>query len=388
MFARISTIRKSRRWTLAALSALALGACQPASISGGGPSINTQAAVPVALLVPKTGPVPDVGQSLENAARLAVGDLNGAEIALQVYDTGGTAQGAADAAREAVGGGAKIIVGPLFGDAAAAVGATVSSRNINVLSFSNNAAVAGGNVFILGPTFQNSANRLMGYARARGVSDIALVYAQSPADEIGRDAVARAAGANGVRLATTASFPLSQNGVVQAAPGIVQQVRDSGANGLVLTSGTSDALPLLVGTLPGAGLDTSTLQMITLQRLDIPATARTLPGLQGAWFPIPDQGTYAQFASRYQAAYGTRPDSVAGLAYDAIAAVGSLIAAGQSDALTGRALTRSAGFAGVGGAFRLLQNGTNERALAVAQIQNSQVTVIDPAPRSFSGAGF
>ena len=327
MFARISTIRKARRWALAAFGALALAACQPTSISSGGPSINTNAAVPVALLVPKTGPVPDVGQSLENAARLAASDLNGAEIALQVYDTGGTAQGAAEAARAAIGDGAGIIVGPLFGDAAAAVGATVSARGINVLSFSNNSAVAGGNVFILGPTFQNAADRLMSYARARGISSVAVVHAQGPADEIGRDAIARAAGASGVGLAAVASFPLSQQGVVSAAPDIVRQVRDSGANGLVLTSGTSDALPLLVGTLPGAGLDTGAIQMITLQRLDVPATARTLPGLQGAWFPLPDQGTYSQFAERYQAAYGTRPDTVAGLAYDAIAAIGSLVAA-------------------------------------------------------------
>ncbi|MEM0949256.1 MAG: penicillin-binding protein activator [Pseudomonadota bacterium] len=388
MFARISLIRKARRWALAALGAVALAACQPATLGGGGPSVDTNAAVPVALLVPKTGPVPEVGQSLENAARLAVNDLNGAEIALEVYDTGGTAQGAADAARAAAGAGAKIIVGPLFGDAAAAVGATVAGRGINVLSFSNNAAVAGGNVFILGPTFQNAANRLMSYASARGVSSVAVVHAQSPADEIGRDAIARAAGASGVGLATTVSFPLSQQGVVAAAPGIVQDVRASGANGLVLTSGTADALPLLVGTLPGAGLDTRSVQTITLQRLDVPANARTLPGLQGAWFPLPDQGTSSTFSSRYQAAYGARPDTVAGLAYDAIAAVGSLVAAGQSNALTGQALTRNAGFAGVGGAFRLLPNGTNERALAIGQIQNSQVTVIDPAPRSFGGAGF
>jgi hypothetical protein len=35
-----------------------------------------------------------------------------------------------------------------------------------------------------------------------------------------------------------------------------------------------------------------------------------------------------------------------------------------------------------------LPNGTNERGLAVAQIRGNQVVVIDPAPRSFGGAGF
>ena len=62
--------------------------------------------------------------------------------------------------------------------------------------------------------------------------------------------------------------------------------------------------------------------------------------------------------------------------------------AGRANALTGAALTQASGFVGVNGIFRLLPDGTNQRGLAIAQIQNSQVVVIDPAPRSFGGAGF
>jgi hypothetical protein len=43
---------------------------------------------------------------------------------------------------------------------------------------------------------------------------------------------------------------------------------------------------------------------------------------------------------------------------------------------------------GANGIFRLTSSGSNERGLAVAQVQNNQVTVIEPAPRSFGGAGF
>ena len=60
---------------------------------------------------------------------------------------------------------------------------------------------------------------------------------------------------------------------------------------------------------------------------------------------------------------------------------------GQANALTAQGLTQSSGFAGVGGVFRLMPDGTNQRALAVAQVRNNQVIVIDPAPRSFGGAG-
>ena len=43
---------------------------------------------------------------------------------------------------------------------------------------------------------------------------------------------------------------------------------------------------------------------------------------------------------------------------------------------------------GVNGVFRLLPNGTTERGLAIAQIRNKEIVVLDPAPRSFAGAGF
>jgi hypothetical protein len=64
------------------------------------------------------------------------------------------------------------------------------------------------------------------------------------------------------------------------------------------------------------------------------------------------------------------------------------VQSGNSGALTASGLTQGAGFVGVNGIFRLLADGSNERGLAVAEVRNNQVNVIDPAPRSFAGAGF
>jgi hypothetical protein len=38
--------------------------------------------------------------------------------------------------------------------------------------------------------------------------------------------------------------------------------------------------------------------------------------------------------------------------------------------------------------FRLMADGTNQRALAVATVDNKEVVVISPAPTSFGNAGF
>ena len=380
--------RKPLLAVLALLSSLWLAACETTA-GLGGPTINTRAAVPVALLVPRSGPNdgPALSQSLENAARLAIGDLQGAQIELRVYDTGGQPQQAANVAVQAVQDGAKIIIGPVFAQSAASAGNAVAGRGINVLSFSNNTAIAGGNVFVLGNTFDNTANRLVRYAVTQGRGDILIAHAQDASEEAGRDAIQRAIQANGAAVAGVTGFELSQQGVINAVPRISAQARSSGANAIFLTSGTSGAIPFLAELLPENGVNPANVQYIGLQRLDIPETARTLSGLQGAWFAVPDPGLAAQFGARYQAAYGAPPHPIAGLAYDAVAAIGALVSQGQSDALTGQALTQPSGFAGVNGVFRLLPNGTNQRALAIAQIQNNQVIVIDPAPRSFGGAG-
>jgi ABC-type branched-subunit amino acid transport system substrate-binding protein len=214
-----------------------------------------------------------------------------------------------------------------------------------------------------------------------------IAHAQDASEEAGRDAILRAIQANGASVAGVTGFELSQQGVINAVPRISAQTRSSGADAIFLTSGSSGAIPFLAELLPENGVNPANVQYIGLQRLDIPETARTLSGLQGAWFALPDPGLASQFGARYQAAYGAPPHPIAGLAYDAVAAIGALVSQGQADALTGKALTQPSGFAGVNGVFRLLPNGTNERALSVAQIQNNQVIVIDPAPRSFGGAG-
>jgi ABC-type branched-subunit amino acid transport system substrate-binding protein len=365
--------RKPLLVLVALFSALWLAACQPAGTAGG-PTIDTRSEVPVALLVPRSGANdgPALSRSLENAARLAIADLQGAQIDLRVYDTAGQPQQAAAAAVQAVQDGAKIIIGPVFAQSAAAAGNAVAGRGINVLSFSNNTAIAGGNVFVLGNTFDNTANRLVRHAMRQGRGNILIAHARDASEEAGREAIQRAIQANGASLAGVTGFDLSQQGVINAVPGISAQARSSGATALFLTSGTSGAIPFLAELLPENGVNPSTVQFI---------------GLQGAWFALPDPGLAAQFGTRYQATYGAAPHPIAGLAYDAVAAIGALVSQGQSDALTGQALTQPSGFAGVNGVFRLLPNGTNERALAVGQIQNNQVIVIDPAPRSFGGAG-
>jgi len=291
-------------------------------------------------------------------------------------------------AQKAVAEGAKIILGPVFAQEANAAGLAVAGRGINVLSFSNNTDVAGGNVFVLGPTFQNTANRLASYAVQSGNSKIMVAYDQNPAGEAGRAAIQAAVARAGGTLVGDSGYEFSQNGIVNAVPGITRTARESGAQAMFLTADTAGALPLLTQLLRDNGLDPAATRFIGLTRWDIPPGTVALPGVQGGWFALPDPALYAQYQARYQAAYGEPAHPISGLAYDGIAAIGALIKRGDAAALTTAGLTQGSGFVGVNGIFRLLPDGTNQRGLAVAQISDNQLAVIDPAPRSFGGAGF
>lgn len=387
MLYRFNLARRFLKGAVAALTLSGLAACVPST----GPTISTSSPVPVALLVPSgssdSGDVL-IAQSLENAARLAIADLQGVKIDLRVYSTEGKPAVAAAAAQKAVTEGAKIILGPLHGAAADAAGKAVAGKGINVLAFSNNTDIAGGNVFLLGSTFDNTARRLVRYAASQGKRNMLVIHADNVSGQIGRDAITGAMSGTGVSGTGTVSYTYSQEGVVNAISQIQAAATQSPPDSIFLTASTSGALPLFSQMLPEAGIDPQTIQYIGLTRWDLPSQTLSLPGVQGAWFARPDAALNRAYLNRYAQTYGGLPHNLSGLAYDGIAAIGALVKAGKSNALTSGALTQSAGFQGVNGIFRLRSDGTNERGLAVVTIRDKQVVTLDPAPTSFGGFGF
>lgn len=390
MFNLLEIARKGMRAIVGLGAAGALAACEadlsqinPVANAAGGNSMT------VALLVPYGSATPGddaIARSLENAARLAAKDLGGNSINIKVYNTGGSAGTAGSMADKAAAEGADVILGPLRSDAANAAAVAVSDDGLNVLSFSNNTSIAGGNLFVLGNTFDNIASRLLGYAGSQGRTRVVVVYPNTPVGQIARSAIVRASAGTSVSVVGDGAFDFSQEGVVAAVPQIAETIKSSGATAVMLTSDSTGALPILAQLLPEQGVSPSVTKYLGLTRWDIPQQTLNLPGLQGGWFALPDPGANAQFNARYQSAYGGSPHPLAALAYDGVAALGSL--ASKKRAPTAGNLAQNSGFAGANGVFRLRPNGTIQRSLAIAQVTNSQVQIIDPAPKNFRRGGF
>ncbi|MFW5641920.1 MAG: penicillin-binding protein activator [Roseicyclus sp.] len=382
--------RTRRRALVLGLAALALSGCQigpPTLTPGAGPRLGGST-VDVAMLLPldsQRGGDAIISRSMENAARMAAAEQGGVTVNLRVYNTDGTPATAASVAQQAVQDGADVILGPLRSEATAAVGVAVANTRVPVLSFSNNTEVAGGNVFVLGSTFANTADRIVGHAARNGAGTIVLVHAANVAGEVARDAVTGAARGSGATIAAAIPYEFSQTGVIDTVPRVVEAVRETGATGVLVTSDSAGALPFFAQLLPENGLDTDEVRMMGLTRWDTPSQTLEFAGLQGGWFALPDPDAVAAFEARYAANHGAPPHMLAGLAYDGVRLIAATVAA--TGGVDGADLITSGSIQGAGGALQLLPDGTNRRALAIAQVTDNQVAIIDPAPRRPGGPG-
>ena len=380
---------------LAFCTSVLLTACVAPSggpISGGGLRLDGSKTVQVAVLLPLTAAderVQELALSAEQAARMAMSDLKGrVDMQMQVYDTAGLESQAAEMAQLAVQEGAQVIVGPLYAGAANAAGLAVAGSGVSVLSLSNNIEIAGGNVYVLGHTFQNTAEHLVAYATEQGKSRALLVHANTVPGQAGRDALEQALEAQGSFVAGVEGYEFTQQDLVEAMSRVAERNDFIDADIVFLTADYDGGLPLIAQLLPEAGVDPQMVQYAGLAQWDALPSAFHLPAIQGGWFAMPSPQRNEQFKARFQFVYGRVPHPLAAIAYDGVAAVGASVATGNRDALNRQGLTLTSGFQGAAGIFRLREDGTVERGLAVATIEGNQVVVLSPAPRNFSSIGF
>ncbi len=343
--------------------------------------------VRVALLLPLSGSAAGAGEALLNAAQLALFDVGDQTLELIVKDTGDTAQGAASAMQAASAEGAQIVLGPLFGAQIEAVTPIAQSAGINVISFSNDESKADGNVFIMGLSPRAQAKRVVGYAAAQGMTQVAVI---APNTAFGAESLAGAREVPGA--AVVASILYDTNKV-----DLSEEVRALGSGfNVVLAPDTAKRMIGLGPLLVYYDIDPERVQFLGSSLWEDPMIG-TEPNLQGAWFPAAAPEAWALFGERYVQAYGGEPPRIAGLGYDGVALVATLVrnaregrtseataTKGQWIGLDRNSITSPSGFAGVDGIFRFRADGRVEYGLAVLEVQRDGFPVVDPAPASFA----
>ncbi|MDI1294955.1 MAG: penicillin-binding protein activator, partial [bacterium] len=217
--AMFAAMKRGARIAFAA-TALLLAACQTIVPKGPGPvqpegpvrptgpdvtqGLPTDAARHrVALLVPMSGPNAGVGQSIANATTLALMDIKTDKVRITTYDT---AMGAAAAANRALAEGNRLILGPLLAEDARIIGPIAARANVPVISFSNDTGVAGSGVYIMGYNPNQSIERVVGFARAKGLSSFGALVPRGTYGERAGNALLRAVEQAGGTVVSMQSF--------------------------------------------------------------------------------------------------------------------------------------------------------------------------------------
>lgn len=385
-----------RAWLLipTLLLMLNLAACAPSVNSQGQartlpaptPAMPSEPAIPaaevgvkVALLLPLTGTQEKLGQSLLNAAQLAVYDLADQNFALLPTDTAGTPQGAVIAMRQALADGAKVIIGPVFSAEVEAVAPIARARSIPLLALSNNQQLASDGVFILGPGPEEQIARVLAFARSRGVSRIAALVPANAYGAAVEEAVQQTARAQGFTLVKLERMAPGADPAMLAPAFATSLTTAGGADAIVLGEG-GVRLPQLAAALRSNGI---TARLLGPAIWDSLASTND-PMLAGSWYAALPAAGRNNFRQRYQQTYNDSAAPIATLAYDATAVAAVL---GKSDSgITRSALLSPTGFAGVDGIFRFNSDGSTERGLAVFELTNNGVRVIDAPPARFANA--
>jgi branched-chain amino acid transport system substrate-binding protein len=329
----------------------------------------------VALLVPLTGPNAGVGTSISNAANMAVLDTGGARIRVTMYDT---ATGAAAAAQRALAEGNRLILGPLLADDVRAVAPIARAAKVPVIAFSNDTGVAGSGTFVMGYTPAQSVERVVDYARSKGMSKFAGLVPVGLYGQRSSTAFIRAVEAGGGQVVSLQTFDRSAGSITAAINRLSQMspyeavlIADSGRTAV-------QAVPIL------RAKGGSSAKILGTELWNTEGALAASPALRGAWFASVSDGLYNQLASKYRDRFGKSPYRLASLGYDAVLLVTRIAGDWRpGSAFPASRLTDSGGFTGIDGAFRFGRDGVVERALEVQQAGPSGSTVVSAAPRGF-----
>jgi ABC-type branched-subunit amino acid transport system substrate-binding protein len=384
--------------------------------------------VKIGLLVPLSGKGKDIGKAIMNAAQMAIFNMQANNFRLMPRDTRGTAKGARKAARDVLEDGAQLIIGPLFAESVRAAGNIASDHNVNVIGYSTDWRVAGGNILTMGFLPYNQVRRVMTYANAQGYRKFGVIAPDNMYGDAVMESYTHLTSRRDLKTVDVMRYNKSDSSIsprireftrydkrLKQEP-LASQIEDAkktNKNGKDQKNKDKDkdkpqpgetiakGPPPFEAVLMAVGGDQAQAMANLLSYYELPPDRVKRLGtglwddaglagesnLDGAWYAAPDPRLRSDFEKRYAQNYDTKPPRLATLGYDSAALAIVLGRRGLRQrgqpAYTWSDLTVANGFAGIDGIFRFRDGGLVDRGLAVLEIDEGEIKVISPAPKTF-----
>jgi ABC-type branched-subunit amino acid transport system substrate-binding protein len=365
--------------TLSPLSNMFSSSESPASaVPARQPAVAGSGQNKVGLILPlsASGNAGVAAQSMKNAAEMALAEFQNPNIQILIKDDGGSPQGAAQGAQQALEEGAEIILGPLFALSVPSTAQVARSRSVSVIAFSTDSSIAGRGVFLLSFLPESDVNRIVEYSASIGKKSFAALLPENAYGNVVEAAFKQAVGRRGGRIVAFEKY-----GADRATPARMVAQALGQADALLLAD-DGDSVAATADALTAAGANLRNLQLLGTGLWDNPRVFAS-PSLQGGLYAAPDPSGFRAFAGRYRTRYGGEPVRTATLAYDAVALVAALARTQGSQRFAADVLTNPSGFAGIDGLFRFRPDGTNERGLAVMRVGGGGGVPVAGSPKSF-----
>jgi len=347
----------------------------------------------VALLVPLSGPSATMGNSMVDAATMALYDYYltlpsehiHSQVILMPKDCGDTPAAAAAAAKQAIEEGATFIVGPLFSQSVSAVAPIAAEKNISMLSFSNNRAVANHSVFVFGFLPEQQIIRVADYAFLHNYQRVALLAPNDAYGEKIQETLVNAYTQKGGSVAPAELYAPSPANI-DAAVGRLAAYNNANQERRFQAIFIADGgyqLKNIIASLKKTNIDLKKIKLLGTGLWDDPAIAN-IPEMEGAWFSSSPPEPYQRFEKRFMTTYNYKPARLASLAYDAVTIVAEVSTPGNGGVNTAT-LTDPTGFdSPANGMVRLLTGGNSDRKLAIMEVSPAGFKVIDTALTNFN----
>lgn len=336
----------------------------------------------IALLLPLSaaGQTSLVAKGMKQAGEMALFDQNEVQFQLIAIDDKGTPDGARAAAEQAKTEGADLILGPLFAASVAPAADIARPANIPVVAFTNDRQMAGRGVYLVSYLPDDEVDRIVAYAVSQGKKRFAALI---PDDAFGTtvEAAFKAAVArNGGQITGLERYPLQANGMLEPVRRLAERMRFADGEGepvdALFLPGAGETLINLSPLFAYANIPMANVKVLGTNGMDHTGLGKD-KFYHGAWFAGADPKSWQDFSTRFAKTFGSSPPRIATLAYDAVTIAAALSREPMATRFSTANLTRAQGFPAVDGTLRLSAAGLPTRQLAVLEVQDLGVMMVD-----------
>lgn len=371
--------------------------------------------VKVGMLLPISGNLSHLGQSLWHAALIGVYEYTDNDnFTLLLFDTKSTPEGAIQAFNEAIAKNVSLIIGPVLSNSLKEI-SKLNVSQVPIISFSNNNQEALKGVYIFGYTPKQQLEPIINYALHKKKRAVAAIIPRTPYGKAILDSLSEELDKHQLPLVDLMLYSRNDQQLEEK----IKDFSDYNSRRQNLAISINEAMENddsemieklekrdTYGETPfdsvlvvaGDGVDLTKIssrlaffdagiknnvQILGLQSWENFESIHREPSLVGAWYAAPPDKIRKQFEELYLKTYKQKPVRLAILSLELVLLV-SLI----SEEILGGVdisdiLQKKTGFVGIEGAYRFLNNGKVDRIMTMMRVTNRGNIVEQKPPESF-----